>query len=349
MSTTSPFPPLPSCPLSDHALAVGETHLKTFLAEQLADYGAEMEIAPGCWALMAFERHDSDADLLARAVLETASFPWTAGCSDDDAWIIFYVRSAEQATARHWLDHLLRWLDGRPPEPSPAHLAELRSLYDSPMPHRVARGLVVAAQQGELPPALARTSADVRALLDRLHRQEPTFLSALLLLLENHLIDLLELYRVLTQDDLDIINELTSGNVSQDPFLLNRQTAASGLRRHLIDAKILNPLDQRKHTEATNPYAQIVRLRAQTDGRVLLRMDGNDQPTTATSLHESLLKIRQRENRGIDALAPGSRAPWAVDDRAYHLRFVRNLIAEHPHLRPADVLHMVERALPTSG
>ncbi len=332
-------------PLSDNAFAAGETHLRSFITEQLSDYGAEMEIANDAWALLAVPRADADADFIARGVMENATFPWKIGSSDDDAWTIFYVDTATRATARHWLDHQHRWLEGQPFQPSPTQLAEIATLVESAMPHRVARALVDAAARGELPPAVIRTAAEIRALLDRLHRQEPTFLAAVLLLVEHHLIDLLELYRTLEQEDLDILNELTQGNVSNDPFLLNRQTAAAGLRRQLIDLKILNPLDQRKHTEAANPYQQITRLRRQADGRVLLRIDGIDQSVDAASFRESLVKIRQRENRGIDSLTPDSRTPWATDERAYHLRFLRQLCAQHPRLRTADLLHMIDRAL----
>ena len=332
-------------PLSDNAFAVGDTRLRAFIAEQLADYGADMEIAPGCWALLAVPAADADAEFIARSVLESAPFPWKAGQSDDDTWSIFYVETEHRVNARHWLDHLHLWLEGSPFVPSPAQREGIVGLLEATMPHRVARDLVDAAARGELPPAALREPPLIRALLDRLHRQEPTFLAAVLLLVEHHLIDLLELHRALTNEDLDILNDLTQGNVSQDPFLLNRQTAAASLRQQLIAAKILNPLDQRKHTEASNPYGQIIRLRRQGDGSALLRIDGIDQPVDPDEMRQSITKIRQRDNRGIDSLAPESRAPWATEERAYHLRFIRQLAAENPRLRTADLLHMVERAL----
>ncbi len=332
-------------PIAPNAFAAGENFLRDFIAEQAENFGADMEIAPGLWALLAVPQADPDADFIARSVLESAPFSWRTGPSADDAWTIYYVDHSTRPAARHWLDHLHRWLNGEPCLPSPQHLAELHTLLDSPMPHRVARGLVEAADRGELPPAVLRDRALIRALLDRMHRQEPTFLAAVLLLVEHHLIDLLELYRSLATDDLEIINELTQGNLSQDPFLLNRQTAAANLRRHLIEARILNPLDQRKHTDASNPYTQLTRLRRQPDGSLLVRVDGIDQELDPVTFRESLAKVRQRTNRGIDCLAPDSRAPWATDERAYHLRFIRQLAVQYPQRRTADILHMIDRAL----
>lgn len=337
--------PTRSRPFSENALGLGDAHLKTFLEEQRADFGATMEIAPGRWALLAVQRGDADADFLARSVLESAPFPVAEGSSDDDGWTIFHVDTATQSLARHWLDGALAWLTGGAACPSPQDVARLRELLSAAMPHRIGRSLADDAERGLLPSAVLRDTALVQALIDRLHRQEPTFLAAVLLLVEHHLIDLLVLHRALTNEDLEILNQLTQGNVSQDPFLLNRQTAAASLRQQLIAACILNPLDQRKHAETSNPYAQITRLRRQADGSVLLRIDGIDQRVNPAEMRETLTKIRQRDNRGIDSLAPESRAPWATDERAYHLRFLRQLATENPRLRTADLLHMVERAL----
>ena len=332
-------------PVSDNALALGEAHLRSFLVEQREDFGATMEIAPGRWALIAVQRGDHDNDFLARAVLESATFPLTEGSSDDDNWTIFHVDTPTQTIARHWLDTAIAWLTGEAISPSPQDVARLNELLTASMPHRIGRSLVEDAERGALPPAVLRDPTLVQALIDRMHRQEPTFLAAILLMVEHHLIDLLVLYRTLTNEDLNILNDLTQGNVSQDPFLLNRQSAAASLRQQLIAAKILNPLDQRKHVEASNPYSQITRLRRQSDGTALLRIDGIDQRADPAEMRESITKIRQRDNRGIDSLAPESRAPWATEERAYHLRFIRQLAAENPRLRTADLLYMVERAL----
>lgn len=58
------IPPRSHLPLNDEALAAGEARLLEFISEQLADFGGDMEIAEGCWTLLAVPCHDDDTTLL---------------------------------------------------------------------------------------------------------------------------------------------------------------------------------------------------------------------------------------------------------------------------------------------
>jgi hypothetical protein len=235
-------------------------------------------------------------------------------------------------------------LEGAIVAPSPSDREKLMELLVVKMPHRAARTLVAAREQGTLPVAALRDRRDVRALLDQVHLQDPMFLGAFAELLKNHLIDLAVLFAEINADDLNVLNELTKGTASSDPFFMGRHSAGSAIRQQLIDDKILNPLDQHKHSDVKNPYTTLMRLRF-NQGELLMRIDGIEQTTSVTAFRETLIKIRRRLYRGIDVLDMDSRVPWAVDDVAYHLRFVRQQITDNPGRDVLEVLYMLERAV----
>lgn len=327
-------------------MAHGESRLLDLINEQLELCGAREEISPNAWGLFAIPVRDQGTGHLARGLLEQAPFTVDEGTSEEGDWTLFYVDGVTAPAARHWLRQLRHFLTGEALQPSPAQLKEIGSLLDSPMPHRVARALGEAAQRGDLPGAAIGDPQTVRALLDRLHQQEPSFIAALHQLMQNHVVDLLVLHRALIAEDLAGINLLTQGGVSHDPFFLGRQTAAAGLRQELITAKILNPLDQAKHDAAHNPYAALAKVRFTPPDTVELRVDSMDRETSADQLRQTIRKIRSRVYRGESVLAPETRAPWATDERAYHLRFVRQFAAHPPAGRtPLDWLYLLERSL----
>ncbi|MCC5023272.1 MAG: hypothetical protein J6386_11000 [Candidatus Synoicihabitans palmerolidicus] len=281
---------------------------------------------------------------IARGLLKSANFVFVEGQSADDAWTIFYVATSVRADARHWLQGVAQLLQGGSLSPSPTQLSQIDGLLELAMPHRLARQLIDAMQSGTMPVAPIRDPAKVRLLLDRLHQQEPMFLSALHRLLMHHSIDLAVLFDTITAEDIAVSNELTQGEISSDPFFESRQSAAAGIRQRLIEDKIINPIDQHKHTDVSNPYATLMRLRFQGN-RVILRVDGVDYPTPCAALLDTLTKIRRRLYRGIEVWAPDSRAPWATDDSAYHLRFIRQQLSEFLDRAHAECLHILNRAL----
>ena len=335
---------VPPFPIPDPALMLGHTKLRIMLDEQRADYGGNEEIAPGCWAVFAVEKEDETLRMVIDALLATASFPFKTGESEDDAWVLHYVDEAHRPAARYWVDDLIRVLDGRARKPNPEDKARIEALLTSPMPHRIARELADRAKIGELPPGAISDRATVRAMLDRSQRQEPMFLTAMLMVLEAHLIDLKTLFESLDRNDIALSNSLTQGGLSQDPFIQSRQNAAAGIRDFLVQHRILNPLDQQKHSDVENPYMALTEMRR--EGRdFVLRVDGRDHTSMGSHVIETIQKVRRQIYRGITLPEIGTKAPWATEDRAFPLRFIIERGEARREIPPLLWLYILERAM----
>lgn len=325
------------------ALAIGEKRLLEFIEQQRDDIDAESEIAPGYWALFAHPTEQEEPKVLCDALLEQAPFPFETGLSGDENWRIYYIATPAKTTARHWLNDTHNILSGRAREPSPIQVDALNSLLESSMAHRIARQLATQFEAGAFPLGGVRAPQLIRSLLDRIHVREPLFLAALHTLMEHHLIDLMVLNQQLIEEDLHVLNDLTKGSVSQDPFFQSRQVSVSGIRDLMIQGKIINPLDQQKHSDVKNPYASIVDLRAQGDD-VLLRIDGIDQAINRADFIKSIRDIRSRCYLGETVSDMGTNAPWVTESNAYSLRFVQQRVIARPETTPLHWLYMLERA-----
>jgi hypothetical protein len=331
-------------PIPDVALMNGHTRLRVLLDEQRADYGGNEEVAPGCWAVFACLKADESSHQTISALIESAPFPTQTGDSEDEQWVLYYVDSEHRASARFWIEDMICLLDGRARTAAPKYKKQIDDLIESPMPHRVARELSEAAAAGELPPGAIHDYPTLRALLDRSHRQEPMFLSAFHTLLEAHLIDLKLLFTALIQEDINLGNEMTRGSLSHDPFIQTRQTAAASIRDYLVKQKILNPLDQQKHTDVTNPYVALTELRRK--GRdFILRVDGRDHESMGSHFIETIHRVRRQIYRGIETKEIGTSAPWVTEDRAYPLRFILQRSGDQNNIPVLIWLYMLERAM----
>jgi len=335
---------VPPFPIPDEALVNGHTKLRVLLDEQRADYGGNEPIAEGCWGVFALPKQDELPNLIINALLLSAPFSFKTGESEDGQWIMHYVTESERPVVRHWLDDLIRVLDGRMRKASPEDQEKIDRLAEHPMPHRVARELADRAATGDIPPGAISDPRLVRALMDRSHRQEPMFLAALLMVLEAHLIDLKVLFSIMIVEDINLGNELTAGSLSRDPFVQTRQRAAAGIRNFLVQNKILNPLDQQKRGAGQNPYIELTDLRR--EGRdFILRIDGRDQTSMGSHFIETIHRVRRQIYRGIELPEIGTNAPWVTADSAYPLRFIVERDENRREVAPLVWLYMLERAM----
>ncbi|GAB5560245.1 MAG: hypothetical protein SynsKO_18920 [Synoicihabitans sp.] len=323
---------------------IGYTKLRVLLDEQRAEYGANEEVAPGCWAVFAILKADDSSHMAIEALIKVAPFPIQSGESEDSLWALHYVEAEHRGPARFWLDDLICLLDGRIRKASPEVRKQIESLIVSPMPHRVARELANEAAAGNIPPGAISDYPTLRALLDRSHRQEPMFLNALQIILEAHLVDLKLLFTALISEDIALGNDLTKGSLSRDPFIQTRQNAAAAIRDYLIQNKILNPLDQQKHTDVTNPYVALTDLR-KVGRDFILRVDGRDHETMGSHFIETLHRVRRQVYRGIPITDMGTNAPWVTEDRAYPMRYIAQKLGKASNLPPLVWLYMLERAM----
>src|SRR4051812_17925426 len=175
--------------------------LLNFIEAQLAEHGANVEIAPGIWLLFAVDAADESAKAVAQSLLANVGFAHDSGTSEDDRWILYYVDTANRAEAVYWLTDLTHVLQGAIRAISPLQRALIQDILNSNMPHRLAQKLAEQHTAGEVTAGLIREPTWVRALLDRLHQREPLFFSAFQILLTHHLIDLVVLHRQIIAED----------------------------------------------------------------------------------------------------------------------------------------------------
>mgnify|MGYP001596794319 CR=1 FL=1 len=140
----------PKFPIPEAALINGHTKLRMLLDEQRAEYGGNEEIAPGCWAVFTSLKADESKYQTLHALIESAPFPCETGDSEDDQWVLYYVKQEHRASARFWIEDMICLLDGRTRQASPRFKEQFEELIVSPMPHRIARDLAATAASGEL-------------------------------------------------------------------------------------------------------------------------------------------------------------------------------------------------------
>lgn len=321
-----------------------DDHIRDFLAAQSRDHGGKIEIDENLWALFAVPSTDSLAGALARSLLSVAPFAHDSGVSADEAWTLYYVDTANRPAAIDWLGALPALLAGEIRPVSMAQRALIHEVRDSAAPHRAAQRLGELHDRGEISAGLVREPAVVRALLDRLHQREPLFFSALLVLLNHHLVDLVVLLRQLIPEDVELKNEILQGGISRDPFLQSRQSAAAEIRNHFIRFRLINPLDQQKNTAITNPYAVFMEILVSGD-HVLLPIDGVTVPVPREHYVRAIHSIRRGLYRGGEISQFDPHSLWVTREIAHPFRFLKQRIETRRDLTVMDALCLLERAV----
>ncbi len=315
-----------------------------FLLSQSRDYGGKDEIEPGQWVLFAIKNSDELNSELAHSLLEEADFPFQSGQSDDDHYTIHYVETAHRAAAIYWLDYLIKTNSGKPLPLSPEQRALIRELSQSNKPHRVAQKLATLHAEGEIHAGLVSASHDVRALLDRLHQREPLFFSALNILLEHHLIDMIVLFQKLIDEDLNLQNEIVKSSLSRDPFLQTRQDATAEIRNILIRFFVISPMDQLKNTGITNPYAAHLEV-SYSHGHINASIDGIHCVIKRDDYLHAIHSIRAKLYYGESFENLDTQTPWMTPEIAHPFRYIRERLTKRRDLAPLDALYMLERAV----
>ncbi len=318
--------------------------LDEFLVQQCRDFGGNVEVEAGLWALIGIPSGDAGAGELARELLAEAPFPYEEGASEDDAWRIYYVGAAQRVDAMHWLDDWRRRAAGEVRDPSPAQQGWLHDVVESATPHRVVQRLAEEHTAGRLPAGCVRAPREVRALLDRLHGREPLYYAAFQQLLEHHLIDLVVLLQQVIAEDIELTNEAVLGALSRDPFLQTRQTAAVEIRRRLVEYHVINSLDQQKNTAIANPYAAALDV-MQHGESLSLALDGTSVTVSAARFVQSIRSIRRNIYKGGALEQFDTQAPWMQAEIALPFRFVKRQLELRRGLATLDGLFMLERAV----
>ncbi len=351
MSSTPPIPSSTSgapFPLSGPAMVMDDQEILGFLRPQVRDFGCNLAIGPDAWALFAVAAKNAAGNTLAKDLLRSVNFTYATGEAEGDGWILYYVNTENRARAVFWLDDVQRTLAGLHRLPSPAEQALIRDLAGSATPHRVARKLADLHAKGELAAGAIGEPQVVRMLLDRLHAQEPLYFSAFLLLLEQHLIDLLVLYQMLVDEDIRLGNEIVQGSISQDPFLQSRQAAAASIREQWLRFKILNPLDQQKHAANSNPYVAFTETRLVGDD-VIIRVDGIDKTKSRLDFVSTIRVLRKNIYRGERIENLSTQTAWVTEVTAQPLRFIKQQMESRKDIAGLDWLYMLERAVNPDG
>ena len=325
-------------------MATDDPALLRFLGVQTQDYGGQLEIDPGLWALFAVAAADEAGQALARSLLANAPFAHHVGLSADDRWMLFYIDSANRPAAVFWLEDLARVTAGAVRPVSPAQLALIRKVITTDQPHRAAQQLAELHSQGEISAGVVREPADVRSLLDRLHAREPLFFAAFQSLLSHHLIDMVVLLQQLIPEDVELKNEIVKAGLSRDPFLQNRQDAAAEIRHTFIRFHVINPLDQQKNLAITNPYAAFLEI-IREDETITAPIDGINIPLPRGQLLEAIRQFRLSLGRGETPGSLNTHTPWVNQEIAYAVRFIKQQLDAHRDLAPLDLLYMLERSV----
>ncbi|MSU24395.1 MAG: hypothetical protein EXS32_11300 [Opitutus sp.] len=315
-----------------------------FLGPQIRDYGGQIEIDDGFWTLFAVAAADPDANALARSLLGTATFAHDASLSEDDRWMLYYVDTANRAEGVHWLDDLSKVVAGEIRPVAPANRALIQGLVDSDKPHRLAHDLAGRHTRGEICARVIHKAGDVRSLLDRLHQRESLFFSAFLILLNQHLIDMLVLHQQLLPEDVALKNEIVRGGLSRDPFLQSRQDAAAEIRNTLLRFHLINPIDQHKNTAIANPYAGYMEV-ISAGGEITAPIDGTAVAVPRTSYLQAIHSIRRNLYRGDQFSSFDTQVPWMNQEIAHPFRFIKQHVDSRADLAVLDTLYMLERAV----
>ncbi len=343
-------PPIPSpvsgapFPLSGPALVTDEREILGFLEPQMKEFGGNLSIGPDAWALFALQTGDQAGHVLANDLLRNVGFHYQTGEAEGDPWTLYYVDTANRERAVFWLDDVQRALTGRFRLASPGQQAAFKELATSATPHRIARSLADLHAKGELAAGSIHDPQVIRALLDRLHAQEPLYFSAFLMLLENHLLDLLVLHQKLMDEDIRLGNEIVQGSISQDLFLQSLQIAAANIRDQLLRFKILNPLNHQKHAANANPYVAFPETRLAGDD-VIIRVDGIDRTKPQPEFVATIRLLRKNLYRGERIEDLSTQTPWVTEMTAQPLRFIKQQMESRRDVQGLDWLYMLERAV----
>jgi hypothetical protein len=349
MSSLPPIPPAATpFPLSGPASVRDEREILDFLRPQTRDFGGNLALDADLWALFGVRSDDASGHALVRDLLLKVDFTYQVGEAEGDSWTLYYVDTANRARAVFWLDDVQQTLRGHYRSATPAQLTLIKELAISASPHRIARTLADLHASGGLAPAPIRDPGTVRGLLDRLHAQEPLYFSAMQLLLEHHLIDLLVLYQKLVDEDIRLGNEIMQGSISQDPFLQSRQTSAAIIRRHLLRYKIINPLDQLKNASVSNPYVAFTETRFAGD-EVIIHVDGIDKTKSREDFVQTVRVLRKNMYRGERIENMNTQTPWVTEVTAQPLRFIKQQMEARKDIASLDWLYMLERAIDPDG
>jgi hypothetical protein len=323
-----------------------DQRLLDFVGPQIQECGGKVEIESGLWVLFAVPAADTEANAIARSLLDGARFAHHVGESADDQWTLYYVDTANRPAAVHWLEDLSKVLAGQIRPPAPATLALIDELIGSDMPHRIAQRLVEMHSRDEISAGIINDPAAVRALLDRLHAREPLFFSAFQSLLANHLVNMAVLLQQMIDEDVGLGNEIVKGSLSQDPFFQSRQNAAANIRTLLLRYHVINPLDQQKNAATTNPYAAFMDIDHGGD-QITAQVDGNKVILPRSNFLTAIHAIRRNLYRGEPFESFNTRAPWVNDEIAYSFRFIKQRLEARRDLSAMDGLFMLERAVDT--
>ena len=321
-----------------------ESNLSQWLSYQRTEYGGRWEVQTGFWAVFAVPANDPKQQKIALELLADAPFPVQEGESEDSAWRLHFVDSAHRVEAMQWIDGLHAEFAGEIKSPTQAQRALIRSLTSDAMPHRIAQQLSSQHEAGSLTAGAIKESDLVRTLLDRLHEREPLYFSALLKLIEVHLVDLVSLHRRLIAEDIELLNSLTQGSVSQDPFFNNRQYSAGAIRKQLVEFGLINALDQQRDNTVKNPYAVMTDTRWEGD-YVTLRFEGMAKQVATEDLRVGIRGMRKLIYGGEDPLQAESRTPWSSESTVSPTRFLKQHIRLNPEISALDWLYIFERAI----
>jgi len=315
-----------------------------FIEQQRAEYGGRWEVSEDLWAVFAVPADDLARRQIAEELLAEAPFPSYPGESEDSTWALYYVETAHRQAAIDWLDELHRALRGEVKPVSADTAALVNALMESGMPHRVTTQLVNLHKEEVLTAGALDDRATVRGLLDRLHNREPLYLNAFQALLQGHLFDLVMLKACLIDEDVQLLNQLTQGSLSQDPFDNNRQATAGKIRQLLIRFGLINPLDQQRNREIGNPYSLLTDVTATAD-EVEFRLDGAARTTRLENFAEAVRALRRTHYLGADVTAAATRSPWSQNDTGYPIRAIKQRISLHADFSPLEWLYFFERSL----
>lgn len=329
---------------SRSAPALFEPGVEDFLREQAAQFGANLEVQDGIWAVLGVKAADLWAQQLASGLLATADFAYDAGQTEDDAWTLFYVDNAHRAAALHWMEDLLNQIEGRIRRPSLRQRALFEGMIVSEMPHRLAQTLVEQKARGELSAGALSDRAVVRALLDRLHTRDPLFYSAFHLVLTHHLLDLTVVLEQLVPEDVELTTDAMRGSLSRDPFQRAGQTAAAEIRQWFTRFHVINSLDQQKNAADVNPYAGYIDL-VRIEGNVVMTIDGREVLTPRETFVQAIRAVRKNLSRGGEFQRFDTQAPWVSEEIAYPFRFIKQRLDMRREISVLDGLFMLEQAM----
>jgi len=315
-----------------------------FLEVQHRDFGGNVEIDTGLWALFAIPSVDQSNLALAKDLLTDAPFAYDEGTSEDDGHVLYYVNESNRPAAVHWLDDLVKMHAGKIRPVTAEQQALIDAVLTSDKPHRAARELADLHERGEIAAGIVYDPPTVRHLMDRLHAREPLFYTALQTLLSHHLVDMLTLFRQLIGEDIALANEIVKSGLSRDPFLQSRQDSMGEIRNCLIAFRIINPMDQLKNNGITNPYTAYMEL-AVTGDEIIAPIDGIKVTLQRADFLNAIHSIRGNLYQGHSFASFDTQSPWITPEIAHLFRFIRQRLAARPDLKPLDALYMLERAV----